>query len=53
MPIQKQHIMAQGCVFRFFAILGIARYACGCKNALALPGTKIYHFWMDTNYGYL
>jgi hypothetical protein len=42
--IHKQHLLAPGCVFRFFEILKIARYspqghflrgACGFKNAIA------------------
>jgi hypothetical protein len=48
MPIHKWHLLAPDGVSRFFEILKIARYSCGFKNALALPGTKNYHFWMDT-----
>ncbi len=33
---------------RIFKILDIDRYACGFKNARALPGTKTYYFRMDT-----
>jgi len=35
--------------FRSFEILKIARYSSGFKIAQALPQTKIYHLWMDTN----
>ena len=36
-----------GLRFSFFAILSIARFTYGCKTALALPCTKICHFWID------
>jgi hypothetical protein len=47
-PIHKWHLWAPGGVSRFVEILKIAHYSRGFKNALALPGTKVYHFWMDT-----
>ncbi len=36
--------------FRSFEILKIARYSSGFKIAQALPQTKIYYLWTDTNY---
>jgi hypothetical protein len=47
-PIQKRHLLAPGGASRLFVILEMADYACSYKNALALPGTKIYHSWTDT-----
>ncbi|MBU0698622.1 MAG: hypothetical protein KKE59_04245, partial [Proteobacteria bacterium] len=67
MSIHKWHLSAQDGVLtplprlrrhkRFFAILNVASYACGCKKAAAfrlrlkasprhVSRTKIYNFWM-------
>jgi hypothetical protein len=36
-------------VFSFLESAKQPHYFCGCRKAQALPGTKIYHFEMDTD----